>query len=119
MLELVGVDHGADRLHLAVGDVDSEHAGHAALRIVGHRARLAVDQGRHGVGAVPLRAAEQPEQEPGHSFGPVQRLAPGPALAAAVADHDHVGGEELEQPVQVTAADRLEEPARHLVALLA
>ena len=65
MLELVGVDHGADRLHLAVGDVDSEHAGHAALRIVGHRARLAVDQRRRGVGAVPRRSAEQPEQEPG------------------------------------------------------
>jgi len=119
VLELVGVDHGADRLHLAVGDVDSEHAGHAALRIVGHRARLAVDQRRHGVGAFLLRSAEQPEQEPGDAFRPVGRLARGQGLAAAVADHDHVGGEELEQPVQVTAADRLEEPARHLVALLA
>ena len=58
MLELVGVDHGADRLHLAVGDVQGEDGGHPAFEVVGHRAGLAVDQGRHGVRAVLLRAAE-------------------------------------------------------------
>ena len=49
----------------------------------------------------------------------MQRLAPGLGLAAAIANHDDVGGEEFEQAVQVTAAGRLEEPAGHLVALLA
>ena len=95
MLELVGVDHGADRLHHAVGDVEGEDAGHPALGVVGHRPGLAVDQGRHAVRAFLLRPAEQPEHEPGDPLRPVQRLAQGLALAATVADHDHVGGEEL------------------------
>jgi len=119
MPELVGVDHGADRLHLAVGDVEREHSDHPAFRVVGHRARLAVDEGRLGVGALLLRAAEQPEQEPGDPFRPVGRLEPGLALAAAVAHHDHIGGEDLEQPAQVTAACGVEEPAGYLVTLLA
>ena len=119
MLELVGVDHGADRLHQAVGDIEREDARHPAFGVVDHRAGLAVDQGRHGVGALLLRPAEQPEQEPADPFRPVQRLAQGLALAAAVADRDHVGGEEFEQAVEVTTAGRLEEPAGHLVALLA
>jgi len=49
----------------------------------------------------------------------VQRLAPGLGLAAAIANHDHVGGEEFEQAVEVTAAGGIEEPAGYLVALLA
>ena len=119
MLELVGVDHGADRLHQAVDDVQREDADHPALGVVDDRPRLAVDQGGLAVGAFLLGPAEQPEQEPGHPFRPVRRLEPGLALAAAVADHDHVGGEEVQQATQVTAADGVEEPAGHLVALLA
>ena len=119
MLELVGVGHGADRLDQTVGDVYREDAGHPAFGVVGHRTRLAVDQGRLGVGPILLCPAEQPEQEPGDPFRPVHRLAQGLALAAAVADRVHVGGEEFEQAVEVTAAGRLEEPAGHLVALLA
>jgi len=117
--ELVGVDHGPDRLHQAVGDVDREHTDHPAFGVVGHRARLAVDPSRLGVGARLLRPAEQPEQKPGDAFRPVQRIAQRRALAAAVADHDHVGGEEFEQAVEVTAAGGIEEPAGYLVALLA
>jgi len=49
----------------------------------------------------------------------VQRLAPGLGLAAAVAHHDHIGGEKLEQAVEVAAVDRVEEAARHLIALRA
>ena len=49
----------------------------------------------------------------------MQRLAQGLALTAAVADRDHVGGEEFEQAVEVTAAGGIEEPAGYLVALLA
>jgi hypothetical protein len=119
MLELVGVDHGADRLYLAVGDVEREDAGHPALGVVDHRAWLAVDQSRLAVGALLLRAAEQPDQEPGDPFRPVRGLAPGQALAAAVADHDDVGCQEVQQVIDVAPADRVEEPARHLVALLA
>jgi hypothetical protein len=91
VLELVGVDHGADRLDPAVADVKREDAGHPAFRVVGHRSRLAVDHGRHGVRAVLVRPAEEPEQESGDPFRPVRGLARGPALAAAVADQDHVG----------------------------
>ena len=119
MPELVGVDHGPDRLHQAVGDVDREHTDHPAFGVVGHRARLAVDPSRLGVGARLLRPAEQPEQKPGDAFRPVQRIAQRRALAAAVAGHDHIGGKKLEQAAQVTAARGVEEAAGHLVALLA
>ena len=119
MLKLVGVDHGADRLHQAFGDVEREHADHPAFGVVGHRARLAVDQGRRAIDALLVSPAEQPEQEPGDPWCPVQRLASGLALAAAVADYDHVGGEKFEQRVEVAAAHGVEEAAGHLVALLA
>ena len=119
MLELVRVDHGANHLHLAVGDVEGPDARHPAFGVVDHRAGLAVDQGRLAVRAVLARPAEQPEQEPGDPLRPVRGLAQGLTLATAVADHDHVGGEELQQAVEVTAAGRVEEPAGHLVALLA
>ena len=119
MLELVGVDHGANRLYLAVGDVEREDAGHPAFGVVDHRSWLAVDQGRHAVRALHVDAAEQPDQEAGDPFRPVRGLAPGQALAAAVADHDDVGGQEVQQAVEVAAVDCVEEPAGHLVALLA
>ena len=119
MLELVGVDHGPDRLDQAVGNVERQDADHAAFHVVEHRARLAVDQGRYAVGALLLGAAELPTQEPGDLFRTVGRLAPSLCLAAAIANHDHVRGEDLEQPAQVTTADRVEEPAGHLVTLLA
>jgi hypothetical protein len=119
VLELVRIDHGADHLHLTVADVQREDAGDPAFRVVGHRSRLAVDHGRHGVRAVLVRPAEEPEQEPGDPFRPVRGLARGPALGAAVTDHDHVGRQEVQQAIQVAAADRVEEPAGHLVTLLA
>ena len=119
MLELVRVDHGANRLHQAVGDVEGEDGGHPAFGVVDHRAGLAVDQGRLAVGALLLRAAEQPGQEPGDPYRPVGRLAQGLALATAVADHDHVGGEKAQQAIDVTAAGRIKKAAGHLVALLA
>jgi len=119
MLELVGVDDGADHLDQAVGDVQGEDGDHAAFAVVGDSARLTVDHGRHAVAALLLRPAEQPEEEPGDPFRPIQRLAQGLALVAAVADRDHVRREQLQQCVKVTAADGFEEAAGHLVALLA
>jgi hypothetical protein len=117
MPELVGVDHGPDRLDQAVGDVQRDYAEHAALRVVGDRTRLAVDPGQLAVRAQLLAAAAQPEQEPGDPFGPDQRGEQRLALTAAVADHDHVGRQQLNQPGQVAAASGGEEPAGHLVAL--
>jgi hypothetical protein len=119
MLELVGVDHGTHRLYPAVGDIEGEDTGHPAFGVVGHRSRLAVDDGRHGVRAVLMRPAEQPEQEPADPFRPMRGLARGQALAAAIADHDDVGRQEVQQAVKVAAGGRVEEPAGHLVALLA
>jgi len=58
VLEFVGVDHGTHRLHPAVGDVEREDTGHPAFDVVGHRARLAVDQGRLGVRALLVHPAE-------------------------------------------------------------
>jgi len=117
--ELVGVDHRPDGLDLAVGDVEREYADYPVLRVVGHRAGLAVDQDCLGADSLPLDLAEQPEQEPGHAVAAGQRLSPGLPLGAAVTHHDHVGREQLEQASQVAAADGFEEPARNLVALLA
>jgi hypothetical protein len=119
VLELIGIDHGADRLHQAVGDVEREDASHSPLGVVGHRAGLAVDQGQHAVDALLLAPAEQSENEPGNPFRPVQRLTQDLALAAAVADRDHVRGEQAQQRAQVPAARRLEETAGYLVTLLA
>jgi hypothetical protein len=117
MPELVRVHHGPDCLNQAVGDVQRDHAEHAALCVVGDRARLAVDPGQLAVSAQLLAAAAQPDQEPGDPFRPGQRGEQRLALAAAVADHDHVGREQLKQPGQVAAARGGEEPAGHLVAL--
>jgi hypothetical protein len=118
VLELVRVDHGAHRLHQAVGDVEREDADYPALSVVGHRSWLAVDQGRHAVRALLARPPEQAEQEPGDPFRPVGGLAHGLALAAAVPDHDDVGRQEVQQAAQVAAVDRVEESAGDLVALL-
>ena len=117
MLELVGVDHGPDRLHPAIGDIEGHDADDEALGVVGHDARLAVDPGR--LDSYPqLRCpAGQPEHEPGHPVPSVERLPRRPGLATAVADRDHVRGEQLEQGRQVTARGGGEEPAGHLVAL--
>jgi hypothetical protein len=119
MLEFVRVDHGADGLDQAVGDVEGEDADHAALAVVGDGARLAVNHGRHAVGPLLPRPAEQSEDEPGDPFGPVHRLAQGLALAAAVADRDHIGRQDVEQCAEVPAVYRAEEAAGHLVSLLA
>jgi hypothetical protein len=118
MVKLVGVDHGPDRLHRAIGDVEGEDADYAVFGVVGDRAGLAVDPHKLGTGAHLLAAARQPEHEPGHPFRPVGRCGHRPGLAAAVAHHDYVGRERLEQAGQVAARGGGEEPAGHLVALL-
>ena len=91
MMQLVGVHDGPDRLHQAVGDVQDEHVDHAAFAIAGNPAGLAVYPGWLDVDAHLRGPPVQAEDEPGHTFGPGQRLGGRPGLAAAVADHDHVG----------------------------
>ena len=117
MLELVGVDHGPDRLNDAVGDVEGQDVDHEAFGVVGHQARLAVDPGWLAAGAQVLYPARDAEHEAGHPLGPEEWLSCRPGLAAAVPDHDHVGGEQVEQAGQVAARGGGEEPAGHLVAL--
>ena len=119
MVQLVGVDDGPDRLHLAVGDVQYEHVDHAAFAIVGDRAGLPVHPGWLEVDAHLRGTPVQPEHEPGHPLGPGQRLDDRPGLAAAVADHDHIRREQFEQGGHVAASGGGEEPAGHLLALLA
>ncbi len=74
MVQLVGVDDGPDRLHQAVGDVQDEHVDHAAFAIVGDRAGLAVHPGWLDVDVQLRGPPVQSEHEPGHPFGPGQRL---------------------------------------------
>lgn len=119
MVQLVGVDHGSDGLHLAVGDVEREDVDDAPFGVVGDRPGLAVDPDQLAVCAHLLAPAEQPEDEPGDTVPPVEGLGRGPCLAAAVADGDGIGREQLEQGSQVAAGGGGEEPAGHLVALLA
>jgi len=119
VLQLVGVDHGPDRLDPAVGDVEGEDVDHPALGVVGDGAGLAVDLRQLERGTQLLAPAEEPEDEPGHPLGPGQRLGPRLALAPAVADRDHVGREQFQQAGQVAAGRGGEEPAGHLVTLLA
>jgi len=119
MVQLVGVDDGPDRLHPAVGDVEGEDVDHAAFAIVGDPAGLAVHPGRLDADAHLRGPPVQPEHEPGHVLGPGQRPGGRPGLAAAVAHHDHVRREQIQQGGHVAALGGGEEPAGHLVTLLA
>src|SRR5271166_973773 len=115
--QLVGVDHGSDRLYLAVGDVEGEDVDDAPFGVVGDRPRLAVDPGQLDAGAHLRAPAGQPEHEPGDPKRSVERPGRRQGLAASVAHHDHVRREQFEQGGQVAAARRLEEPAGYLLAL--
>ena len=119
MAQLVGVDDGPDRLYPAIGDVQHEHVDHATVAVVGNPARLAVDPGWLDVNAHLRRPSLQAKQEFRHPFGPRYRLGQCPGLAAAVAHHDHVRREQFQQGRYIAAFGGGEEPAGHLVALLA
>jgi len=119
VLELVGVDYGPDRLDQAIDDIEGQDVDHEAFGVVGHQAWLAVDPGRLAAYAGLQRAARDAEHEAGHPRRAVERLPRAPGLAAAVTDHDHVRGEQFEQPGQVAAGGGGEKAAGHLVALLA
>jgi hypothetical protein len=119
VVKLVGVDHGPDRLHHAIGDIKGQDADDSVGRVVGDRPGLAVDPRQFDAGAQARSLAGQPEHEPGHPLRAVEWPDGGPGLAAAIADHNHVGSEQLEQAGHVPARGRGEEPPGHLVALLA
>jgi hypothetical protein len=117
VLKLVGVEDGPDRLDQAVGDIEGKDVDDPVLSVIGDRAGLAVDPARLDPGTHLRTAAGQPEHEPGHLLPPVKWPGRGPRLAAAIADHGHVGREHLEQGVHVTALGGGEESPGHLLAL--
>jgi hypothetical protein len=96
-MQLVGVDHGSDRLHLAVGDVEGEDVDDAPIGVVGDRPRLAVDPGQPDTGTHLRPTAGQPEHEPGDLQRPVERVGCRPGLAAAIPHHDHVRCQQFQQ----------------------
>jgi hypothetical protein len=119
VLQLVRIDHGEDRLDKPVGDVEREDVDDPVLGVVGDGAGLAVDPGRLHPDAQPRCLPGQPGHEPRHPLRARDRLGRGPGLAAAIAHHDHVGGEHLEQRVHVPTLGRDEEAPGHLLALSA
>ncbi len=116
-MQLVGVDHGSDSLHLAVGDIEGEHVDDAPLGVVSDRPWLAVDPGQLDAGPHLRPPAGQPEHEPGDLQRPADRPGRRPGLAAAIAHHGHVRREQLEQGAHVAALGGGKEPAGYLVAL--
>jgi hypothetical protein len=116
MTELVGIDHGADRLDQAVGDVKREHVDHAPLGVVGHRARLAVDPGRPEGSAEEPAPAEQAAKQSQYPLSSGQRFPHRLCLAAAVRVEHHVRREHGEQLVHVASSGGGEEPAGQFLA---
>ena len=74
MVQLVGIDDGPDRLHQAVGDVNSEDVDDPVLRVVGDGPGLTVNPGQLDAGAQLRPPAGQTEHEPGHLERSVDRL---------------------------------------------
>src|SRR6266516_8015152 len=117
--ELVRVGDPADGLDYAVDDLERHDRGDAALLVHEHHAGLPVELGRRQRPAEPRGLRERADHQLRDALAPVDRLRPGRRLAAAVAVHDDVRGEQLDQRVRVAELRRGEEPPRELVALLA
>jgi hypothetical protein len=117
MLELVRIEDGPDCLDHTVGDVEGEDVDDPLIGVIGDRAGLAVDPGQIDPGSHLRTTAGQPEHEPGHLLPPMDRAGRGPGLAAAIAHHDHVWRQHLEQGVHVAAGSGGKETTGHLLAL--
>ena len=91
MTKLVGIDHSADRLDHAVGDVEFHDGDHAPFGVVYHGARLAVDPGQPEGAAKHTAAAEDAGDRPHDGLPPGQRLPDRLRPAAAVPVEHHVG----------------------------
>ena len=119
MGELVRVGDPADGLDEAVGELDRHDRGDAALVVEEHEAGLAVELGRHDGSADFRDLREHAGHQLRDALASVDRPRPGGRLAAAVAVHEDVRGEQFDQRVRVTELCRGEEPLRELVALFA
>ena len=89
----------------------------APVRVVEHRARLAVDLVQLHRDAQPRSCAARAPRQAADAVAADDRARPGRTLAAAVAVHDDIGGEQLDQAVHVAVVDGLEEALGELVAL--
>ena len=102
---------------MAVGDLEAERA-HDLPVLADQGARPAVDLAEVELVLVALGEPHQPEHEAGDLRTAVQRGLAGGRLAAAVAGRDRVLGQQLDEPVEVALADRLEEAPGQRLALL-
>ena len=116
MPQLVRVDHAADGLHLAIRDVQRQHVHHVPGAVAGDRAGLPVRLHDPDAGLQLPDPAEQPGEEAGHPVPAVQRRRDRPRLTAAVTVEHRVRGQRPQQPVQVAAVGRGEEPPGDLLA---
>src|SRR5215475_15032970 len=116
MPKLVGVDHRTDRLDPPVEYVEREGAERLAVPVAEDRARLAVHLVRLHYTADPNERRDDRGEHPGHLLCAHDGL-PLRSLAAAIADHVNVGGEQLPQPVDVPFPEGSEEPLGELLAL--
>src|SRR5882757_1686279 len=89
--QLVRVDHRADRLDPAAEYVKRQDIDDLAVPGADDRARLAIHLVRLHLAADPDERRDDRGEHPGHLLGADDGPGPLRGLAAAVADHVHVG----------------------------
>jgi len=118
VLQLVRVDHGSDRLHRAVVDVEREHVRDPPLGVEHERAGLAVHVVELEGDAQLGHLLADPGEELAHAVPADDRSRPRRRVATAVAVDDDVGSEHLDERIDVPLGDRVEEPRGQAFALL-
>jgi hypothetical protein len=117
MAELLGIDDRADGLDEAIGDLDRNDIDQAAVRVEEHRARLAVYLGSPHAQAELPRLPADAGQELRDAVAAEDRARPRRGLAAAVAVDGCIGGDELDQALEVALADGRKEAVGERLAL--
>src|SRR3954447_16373040 len=118
VVELVGIDDRPDRLHGAVDDVEDEDVDEAAVRIAHEGAGLTVAAAPLEPPAGRAHSLAETGEEAGDPFGTDDRRAPLRHLAAPVAVDDGIGGEDVDEALDVSVRDGREEAGREPVAVL-
>jgi hypothetical protein len=117
--QFIGVDDGVDRLDMritvSVGDLDREHRAQLGESVNDAGTGLPVDESRLDNQRVPVRLAEQAEEESGYPGAPDDRLGDGRRLAVAVGVEPHVMSEQRFELGQFARVAGGEEPAREFV----
>src|SRR5262249_61996352 len=98
--------------------VDRHHVHETAVGIEEHRARLAVDLHAADGDSELAGVAAEALEEAGDLLPSEDRVTPRRARAAAVAVHDRVGREQVDEPAHVAVLDGVEEPSGQAVTLL-